>query len=240
MSKLSPDQGSVTHPLSVARHGLLMGAGSAVPGLVIGATYGTLRTQTPVLFSIVSGAQWFAIGTTFFSIRTSLLNSTGIHNWWNVTRGAPLLPLPVNGSSHSDRIFASTISGSATGFTLGFLFRGPRNVIPGTIMFGLFGWSGQHIYEWLDARNSGRVQERSESGEKGKTSWLQRVGKSKWSPMRALTEEEYEDMMKERILKVDVEIALIKDKIEALKQEKESEEIRRVAVGQEESRVSDK
>lgn len=58
--------------------------------------------------------------------------------------------------------------------------------------------------------------------------------------MRALTEEEYEDMMKERILKVDVEIALIKDKIEALKQEKESEEIRRVAVGQEESRVSDK
>lgn len=107
-------------------------------------------------------------------------------------------------------------------------------------MFGLFGWSGQHIYEWLDARNSGRVQERSESGEKGKTSWLQRVGKSKWSPMRALTEEEYEDMMKERILKVDVEIALIKDKIEALKQEKESEEIRRVAVGQEESRVSDK
>ena len=101
-------------------------------------------------------------------------------------------------------------------------------------MFGLFGWSGQHVYDWLDARKSKRVQEESESGEKEKESWLQRMGKSKWSPMRALTEEEYEDMMKERILKVDVEIALIKDKIEALKQEKENEERRRVAEGQKE------
>lgn len=36
-------------------------------------------------------------------------------------------------------------------------------------------------------------------------------------------------MMKEKILKVDVEIALIKDKIEALKQEKETEEKKKTA-----------
>lgn len=71
----------------------------AIPGLIVGATYGTLRTQTPVLFSIFSGAQWFAIGTTFFSIRSSLLNSEGLRNWWNLTRGVPLVPLPEYGKS---------------------------------------------------------------------------------------------------------------------------------------------
>ena len=147
----------------------------------------------------------------------------------------------LTGPSHSDRVFASTISGSATGFTLGFLFRGPRNVLPGTIMFSLFGWSGQHIYEWLDARNSGYVKEKREMGEKEeKKSWLQRMGKSKWSPMRALTEDEYEEMMKERILKVDVEIALLKDKIEALKKEKEDAERSRAAGGQDESHETEK
>ncbi|KAL1606430.1 hypothetical protein SLS60_003834 [Paraconiothyrium brasiliense] len=201
-----------------------------IPGLIVGATYGTLRTQTPVLFSLVSGAQWFAIGTTFFSIRTSILNSTGLQNWWNLTRGAPLLPIPDHGPSHSDRIRASTISGAATGFTLGFLFRGPRNVIPGTIMFSLFGFGGQHAYEWLDARRTGKAREEREMKEKGesKETFMQRLGKSKWSPMRTLSDEEYEEMMRERILKVDVEIALLKDRIEALKKEKEIEDKARV------------
>lgn len=90
-------------------------------------------------------------------------------------------------------------------------------------MFSLFGWGGQHAFDWVDARKSGRVKEETE---KTKESWLQRIGKSKWSPMRALTEEEYEEMMKEKILKVDVEIALIKDKIEALKEEEEEEQRR--------------
>ncbi|KAF1971067.1 hypothetical protein BU23DRAFT_556344 [Bimuria novae-zelandiae CBS 107.79] len=230
MKETSPDQNGVTHPLSVARYGALMGAGAAVPGLIIGATYGTLQTQTPVLFSLVSGAQWFALGTTFFSIRSSILSSTGLLNWWNITRGAPLHPLPPP-PSESDRIRASIISGAATGFTLGFLFRGPRNVIPGTIMFSLFGWGGQHAYEWLDARNSGRVREKQAVKEQGgeNETFLQKVGKSRWSPMRTLTDQEYEDMMREKLLKVDVEIALIRDKIEALKKEKEAEEQKKAA-----------
>ncbi|KAL5468276.1 hypothetical protein PMIN07_002962 [Paraphaeosphaeria minitans] len=185
---------------------------SAIPGLLIGATYGTLRTQTPVLFSLVSGVQWFALGTTFFSIRTSILNSTGLRNWWNITRGAPLLPAPDHDPSHSDRIRASTISGAATGFSLGFLFRGPRNVIP-------------------DARKSGKAREQmamKERGEVGET-FMQRIAKSKWSPMKVLSDEEYEEMMRERILKVDVEIALLKDSIEALKKEKEDEDKKRTA-----------
>ena len=67
-------------------------------------------------------------------------------------------------------------------------------------MFSLFGWSGQHAYEWLDARNSGRVREERRREEEGaqKDSWLQRVSKSKWSPMKALSDGEYEEVMQEK------------------------------------------
>ena len=97
-------------------------------------------------------------------------------------------------------------------------------------MFSLFGFGGQHAYEWLDARRTGKAREEREMKEKGesKETFMQRLGKSKWSPMRTLSDEEYEEMMRERILKVDVEIALLKDRIEALKKEKEMEDKARV------------
>jgi hypothetical protein len=101
--------------------------------------------------------------------------------------------------------------------------------MPGTIMFSLFGFGGQHAYEWLDARKYGKAREEREMKERGeeKETFMQRIGKSKWSPMRVLSDEEYEEMMREKILKVDVEIALLKDSIEALKKEKEIEDKKR-------------
>jgi hypothetical protein len=96
-------------------------------------------------------------------------------------------------------------------------------------MFSLFGFGGQHAYEWLDVKKSGKARkerEMKENGEENET-FMQRIGKSKWSPMRVLSDEEYEGIMKEKILKVDVEIALLKDSIEVLKKEKESEDKKR-------------
>jgi predicted house-cleaning noncanonical NTP pyrophosphatase (MazG superfamily) len=60
-----------------------------------------------------------------------------------------------------------------------------------------------------DARNSRLV----ESGEKSKSSWLD----SKWSPIKVLTDTEYENMLREKLLKVNAEIALVDDNIEALR-----------------------
>ncbi|KAJ4290593.1 hypothetical protein N0V90_010811 [Kalmusia sp. IMI 367209] len=233
----SPDQTLVTHPLYVAKQAALVGAGSAVPGFLVGATYGTLRTQTPVLFALFSGAQWFAIGGTFYGIRTSLLHSTGLQNWWNTTRGAPLLPntLP---PSHSDRIRASTIAGAFTGFSLGFIFRGPRNVIPGTIVFSLFGFGGQHAYDWLDGRNSDAVREKRKMQEKGEEeeTFMQRLAKSRWSPMKALSDEEYQRLMDEKLLRVETEIAIVDEKIEELRKKQRGElEAQKNAEGQNQS-----
>ncbi|KAF1957971.1 hypothetical protein CC80DRAFT_470109 [Byssothecium circinans] len=234
-----PDSEQVTNPFDVARRAAWIGAGSAVPGLFIGATYGTLRTSTPVLFSLASGAQWFTIGTTFWSIRSSILNSDGLRNWWRTTRGLPLIPRHDLIPTSEDRVRASTISGAVTGAALGLLFRGPRNVIPGTIMFSLFGWGGQHGYNWLDERNSVAWREDAKMREEGreKENFMQRLAKSKWSPMSALSDEEYERLVGEKILAVEANIALIDERIEGLrKQQKESKAQKLKEQGKEEGK----
>lgn len=46
-----------------------------------------------------------------------------------------------------------------------------------------------------------------------KRDWLA----SKWSPLTRLTDEEYEKILEEKILKIEVEIALVEDRISHLR-----------------------
>ena len=81
----------------------------------------------------------------------------------------------------------------------------------------LFGTAGQWAY------NSTFGSPKLESEEPKKNFW-QRVGERSWSPMKVLSNEEYAAMLRERQLKVDVEIAVIDEKIAALKKEMEENE----------------
>lgn len=88
-------------------------------------------------------------------------------------------------------------------------------------MFSLFGFGGQHGYNFLDKRNSQELQEQADlkaSGEwKPKDTFMQKIAKSKWSPMSVLTDEQYEEMLQERLLNVEAQIAIIDEKIEGIK-----------------------
>lgn len=108
---------------------------------------------------------------------------------------------------------ASAISGGITGAGLAMILRGRSNVLPGVLMFSLFGTAGQWMYNRLAAS---RIVDAEP-----KKSFLERVGERKWSPMKSLSNEEYAAMLRERQMKVDVEIAVIDDKIAALKKEME-------------------
>jgi hypothetical protein len=142
-------------------------------------------------------------------------------NWWNISRGAPLHPRDDLNPTLSDKVRASAMAGAFTGFSLGFLLRGPRNVIPGTIMFTLFGWTGQHGYNYLDQRNSQELREKAQLKARGedkpKDNLMQRFAKSKWSPMTVLTDEQYEELLQERLLQVEAELAMIDERIEGVK-----------------------
>lgn len=79
-------------------------------------------------------------------------------------------------------------------------------------MFTLFGWAGQHGYNFLDARNSAEIRDKIEN--RGpKANLMQRLAGSKWSPMTPLSDEEYENMLQEKLLQVEAEIAIIDDRI---------------------------
>lgn len=49
---------------------------------------------------------------------------------------------------------------------------------------------------------------------------------SRWSPLKKLTDQEYRDMMSEKMLRIDADIALIDDRIAELKKQAEEEELK--------------
>lgn len=82
-------------------------------------------------------------------------------------------------------------------------------MLPGTLIFATFGALGQAAYNYADSREGRKEGE----GEKG--GWLD----SRWSPVKALSDEEYGRILEERLLKLEAEIALVDESIEGVRRE---------------------
>lgn len=125
--------------------------------------------------------------------------------------------------SPKDRLKASAFAGGITGGAIGGLSRGPRNIIPGTIMFTLFGSLGQTVFNVLDARHSKQVAIDIQAAAEGKTQarkrFWERVAEMKWSPLTVVSDEDYGNMLKEKLLRVEAEIALVDEEMERLRGE---------------------
>ena len=93
---------------------------------------------------------------------------------------------------------------------------GRRNIIPGTIMFTIFGYLGQTIFNILDARHTQQMYQAA-TEDRDNTSFWRRMANSKYSPMKVLSNEEYEKILQKKLLRVEAEIAVIDDDIEKLK-----------------------
>lgn len=79
-------------------------------------------------------------------------------------------------------------------------------------MFSLFGFAGQSLYNYLDAQHSAVATQPKEN-------FMQRLAKKKWSPMSVLSDEDYEAMLQEKMLRLDVDISLLDDRIAQLKKQ---------------------
>ncbi|KAG8631026.1 hypothetical protein KVT40_000166 [Elsinoe batatas] len=174
-----------------------VGGFAGAAGFTVGSVAGLLRNASPGLFGLASGIQCFGVGTTFWASRSAVMAA-----WYQDAKLA----------TPCQRTYASTIAGGFTGVVMAWLTRGKRNVLPGAIMFSIFGASGQGLYNLLDATNSRIVDEGRE-----KQGILRWIAKQKWSPFSILSDAEYETILKEKILKLEVEIALIDDRIDALR-----------------------
>lgn len=171
---------------------LQVGGLSGMSGLLVGAFAGVIRSSNPTLFALASGVQWFTLGSSFTASRSYIRQS------WGQEKLTP-----------KDSVYVSAISGGVAG-TAGGLLRGPRNVIPAAVMFAILGAGGQALYNRADDQ----VSEFAQSAPSNRIeSWLN----SKWSPMRPLSESEYEIILRERLLRINADIALIDQNIEALR-----------------------
>src|ERR1700722_5788011 len=83
------------------------------------------------------------------------------------------------------------------------------NILPGAAMIGLMGLAGQSGYNlFSEAR-------RSESSPR--RSIVQRLTESEWAPLKALSDQQNEEMLR----KIDVELSMIDEKIATLKAAKD-------------------
>ncbi|PHH73559.1 hypothetical protein CDD82_5386 [Ophiocordyceps australis] len=103
------------------------------------------------------------------------------------------------------KTMASAVGGSVAGAVNG-LLRGPRTILPSMAFGGGLGTVGQAIANWMANRP---VKEKTDS------IWL------RWLHLKKLSDAEYLDVLHEKLLKVEAEIAVIDDKIAALQRGEE-------------------
>ena len=104
-------------------------------------------------------------------------------------------------------------------------------MLSGSLQFALYGFLGQHAFFYLDTRHSRKVardeekKRRKEAGEKEQSLLEWTAGKM---GMRKMSDEEYAGLLGEKALELEVEIALIDDRIEEVRKEEREKESERV------------
>jgi len=94
-------------------------------------------------------------------------------------------------------------------------FIGLRPSVSGVIGGTLVGYFGQTGYNWLDRRKTEAVT----SPAAPKDPFWRRLANSKYSPMTVLTDEQYKALLREKLLRVDTEIAIIEDDIAKIRRD---------------------
>ncbi|KAF4337376.1 hypothetical protein FBEOM_8760 [Fusarium beomiforme] len=163
-------------------------------GVLAGVGGSIFKEANPIIWGAVSGFQWFTLGTSFWFTRSIVVKAWG---------GEERL-------KNGDKTIASAIAGTAAG-SVGGLIRGPKNILPAMFVWTTVGAGGQMIANRMAARKP-KVDDENESF------W------TRWSPLKKLTDQEYRDMMSEKMLRIDADIALIDDRIAELRKRAEEED----------------
>lgn len=191
---------------------LKVGAMTGCAGFLTGGIVAVLRsTPTVMLFAFGTGFNCCALGSTFWAIRSTMLRA--LHD--PGARSPEISP--------KEMTYISGVSGSLTGLMLGLILRGRSNMFPGGIVWGLIGFGGQYGYNIADDRHRrDNIKSHAENRESCdiSSSLVEGVFRSKWSPIKKLTDEEYETMLKGKLLAIEAEIAITIEEINKLEEKK--------------------
>ena len=93
-------------------------------------------------------------------------------------------------------------------------------------MFTLFGYVGQTVYNKLDAKYSEQATVEMHDEREDKKGLWHKVAEMRWSPMKKLSDEEYGNLLKERLLRIEADIALVDEELEKVRSEEKARNAR--------------
>jgi hypothetical protein len=87
------------------------------------------------------------------------------------------------------------------------------------IMFSAFGFIGQHVANFLDARET-KVDYSEQTPKDDRGIW-QRLAESKWTPVTFISNDDYAKILSEKLISVETEISVLEEEIQKLRNQQE-------------------
>ena len=103
---------------------------------------------------------------------------------------------------------ATAIGAAFAGGVAGAIARGRKNIFPGVLVFGALGLAGKSVY---DRTRLPEAVSRLTGGEPSSTS-----GDTLWYPFQTLSDVQYENILQEKLLRLDSDIAIVDEDIREL------------------------
>ncbi|ORX90656.1 hypothetical protein K493DRAFT_317838 [Basidiobolus meristosporus CBS 931.73] len=198
---------------SKARNKVLTNAAlTAVGGSLLGATAAIITRKPVKSWAFNTGANFGIFGLTFFSLRHSLMT---IQREKNVP-----LDLKDGVTRDVDELYSSILAGAAAGGVFAAMTRGQSAMLSGATTFGLLCGVGQFAYTKvyryrqqliLEARNTAPIDVEAEQTVVENKPIMERVidylTEVEWSPLKKLSNDEYREILKEKLVVLDTELA---------------------------------
>jgi len=179
---------------------LKVGALSGIGGFTYGGVSSILRASPhPVVRSISFSIYWFTCGSSFWWIRSNIIN----------------LHFENNAAPH-ERSYTSALSSGIAGGGVTRLMGG--RLIPGVVIFSTLGFLGQASWNKLEKWQEANIDRPSKP-------FLQRLADSKWIPLRSLSDDDFRNLLNEKLLNIETDIAMIDEKIKQLQQARMEEDV---------------
>ncbi|KAL0639548.1 hypothetical protein Q9L58_001374 [Maublancomyces gigas] len=169
-------------------------------GVVLGGVNAILRGSPNMgLYSVLTGFNCALLGSSYWASRATILRA-----------------MQNTETSLREKTYVSGASGALSGSLVALATGKPRSILPGALVWGLVGLVGQSAYNVADAHHTQHVAQEAERERSGGSGFWDRAMRSKWSPVTRLTTEEYKNMLKEKLLVLEADLALANEEIERL------------------------
>ncbi|KAI9015016.1 hypothetical protein BC832DRAFT_547115 [Gaertneriomyces semiglobifer] len=114
---------------------------AGLTGASLGSLLAAARGQSKPAYAFSMGANWVVVSAPFFAIREGVLHYRYAQNMKNGLDSFKF--------RDKDDLIASISSGAIVGAGLGFVWRGPRAIIAGSLMYAALACGGQAIYSLM-------------------------------------------------------------------------------------------